>query len=622
MGLFSYDDLKNHPRRSGFDLTKRICFTSKAGELLPVYWKPTIPGDKWNISTNWFTRTQPVDTAAYTRVKEYVDWFFVPLNLIQKGIESAITQMVDNPVSAMSATENRAITTDMPYTTLLSLSRALYMLNGKSYVNSHAGKLNMFGFSRADLSAKLLQMLKYGNFINPEHTGLDTPMFGYSAVKLGQFSYLWNQAVNVLPIFCYQKIYSDYFRFQQWEKPVPYTYNADYYAGGDIFPNPTTMSDAYWNNYTPFDLRYCNWNRDLYTGFLPNQQFGDVSVVDMTVSSDEIMAAPITFGAKGGQVAVTKAVLASSTSSTGIGTVSTPSGGTVPAGTSLYAQVQQRDLTGAFSILALRQAEFLQKWKEIALSGDQDYRSQIEKHFGVKLPAELSYMSQYIGGQFAQMDISEVVNQNLTDQAGSDAAQYPALIAGKGVNSGDGNVNYTTRQHGIIMGIYHAVPLLDYERTGQDQDLLITSAEEWAIPEFDAIGMQTLPLGTLFNSNKVSGDSDFRLHGAAYPIGYVPRYVNWKTDIDEIFGAFRSSEKTWVAPIDADFITNWVKNVADNASAVQSLFNYNWFKVNPAILDDIFAVKADSTMDTDTFKTRMMMSIKCVRNLDYSGMPY
>ena len=97
MGLFSYDDLKNHPRRSGFDLTKRICFTSKVGELLPVYWKPTIPGDKWNISTNWFTRTQPVDTAAYTRVKEYVDWFFVPLNLIQKGIESAITQMVDNP---------------------------------------------------------------------------------------------------------------------------------------------------------------------------------------------------------------------------------------------------------------------------------------------------------------------------------------------------------------------------------------------------------------------------------------------------------------------------------------------------------------------------------------------
>ena len=322
MGLFSYDDLKNHPRRSGFDLTKRICFTSKVGELLPVYWKPTIPGDKWNISTNWFTRTQPVDTAAYTRVKEYVDWFFVPLNLIQKGIESAITQMVDNPVSAMSATENRAITTDIPYTTLLSLSRALFMLNGKSYVNSHAGKLNMFGFSRADLSAKLLQMLKYGNFINPDNSGAKSPMFGYSTVLLGEFTYLWNQAVNVLPIFCYQKIYSDYFRFQQWEKPVPYTYNADYYAGGDIFPNPTAMSDAYWN-YTPFDLRYCNWNRDLYTGFLPNQQFGDVSVVDLTVSSDEIMAAPITFGAKGGPVAVTKSALVSSTSSTGIGTVST-----------------------------------------------------------------------------------------------------------------------------------------------------------------------------------------------------------------------------------------------------------------------------------------------------------
>nr|QJB21464.1 MAG: major capsid protein [Microvirus sp.] len=615
MGLFSYDDLKNHPRRSGFDLTKRICFTSKAGELLPVYWKPTIPGDKWNISTNWFTRTQPVDTAAYTRIKEYVDWFFVPLNLIQKGIESAITQMVDNPVSAKNPTENKEITTDLPYTKLSSLSDALFCLNGSSYTNKHAGKLNMFGFSRADLSYKLLQMLKYGNLIKKELSVENNHMFGYSTVQMNNFKYLWNQAVSVLPIFCYQKIYADYFRFQQWEKPVPYTYNVDYYSGGDIFPNLALFPASYWESYTPFDLRYCNWNRDLYTGFLPSQQFGDVALVE-TQGLEESSYAPIFYKDTGW--AVTTASKIQNGSSTELRTPGDAQ--SVPANTPIHAKITA-SLTGSFNVLALRQAEFLQKWKEIALSGDQDYRSQIEKHFGVKLPAELSYMSQYIGGQFAQMDISEVVNQNLADQVGSDAAQYPALIAGKGVNSGDGIVNYDVRQHGIIMGIYHAVPLLDYERTGQDQDLLITSAEEWAIPEFDAIGMQTLPLGTLFNAC-VSGSQEFVASGAAFPIGYVPRYFNWKTDIDEIFGAFRSSEKTWVAPIDADFITNWIKNVADNASSVQSLFNYNWFKVNPAILDDIFAVKADSTMDTDTFKTRMMMSIKCVRNLDYSGMPY
>lgn len=615
MGLFSYDDLKNHPRRSGFDLTKRICFTSKAGELLPVYWKPTIPGDKWNISTNWFTRTQPVDTAAYTRIKEYVDWFFVPLNLIQKGVESAITQMVDNSVSAMSPVQNKAITTDLPYTTLASLSDALFCLNGSSYTNNHAGKLNMFGFSRADLSYKLLQMLKYGNVIKKGASVGKNNMFGYSTVQMSKFQYLWNQAVSVLPIFCYQKIYSDYFRFQQWEKPVPYTYNADYYSGGDIFPNLALFPASYWESYTPFDLRYCNWNRDLYTGFLPNQQFGDVALVE-TQGEQEASYAPIFYKDTGWLVTTASAIQNGSSSQ--IRTLGDAQ--SVPANTPIHARVTA-SLTGSFNVLALRQAEFLQRWKEIALSGDQDYRSQIEKHFGVKLPSELSYMSQYIGGQFAQMDISEVVNQNLVDQSESGSDQYPALIAGKGMNSGDGNVSYTTRQHGIIMGIYHAVPLLDYERTGQDQDLLITSAEDWAIPEFDAIGMQTLPLGTLFNAT-IPGSQEFVSSGAAFPIGYVPRYVNWKTDIDEIFGAFRSSEKTWVAPIDADFITNWIKNVADKSSAVSSLFNYNWFKVNPAILDDIFAVKADSTMDTDTFKTRMMMSIKCVRNLDYSGMPY
>ena len=59
-GLFSYGDIKNKPRRSGFDLGNKNAFTAKVGELLPVYWKFCLPGDKFHISQEWFTRTQPV----------------------------------------------------------------------------------------------------------------------------------------------------------------------------------------------------------------------------------------------------------------------------------------------------------------------------------------------------------------------------------------------------------------------------------------------------------------------------------------------------------------------------------------------------------------------------------
>lgn len=618
MGLFNYDDLKNHPRRSGFDLSKRIEFTGKPGELLPVYWKFTVPGDKFNIRTSWFTRTEAVNTAAYTRVKEYVDWFFVPLNLLQKGIESAITQMVDNPVSASSVMKNREITTDLPWTTLDNLSGAIACLNNDNTNNGHedTSRLNQFGYARADLSAKLLQMLKYGNFINKNHFDSNTNAFGYSTISIEEQTYLWNNAVSVLPILAYHRVYTDFFRFEQWENPVPYLYNADYYVGGNIFSSlDYDISNAYWETLTPFDLQYCNWNRDLFTGMLPSQQFGDSAIVDISASSGSAGKFPVVFGNTDYQVMTTDNI-ASLSSKSSIGTAGNPSS-PIPSNTPLYAGISGAEFNASFTILALRQAEFLQKWKEIALSGSPDYRTQVEKHFGVKLPVELSFMSQYIGGQFSQLDISEVVNNNLE----SGETQNQAIIAGKGVNTGNGSISFSPRQHGIIIGIYHAVPLLEYVRTGQDADLLITQATDWAIPEFDAVGMQTLPLTTLFNSN-ISGSDWFVRYGSSAPLGYVPRFINWKTDIDEVFGKFRSSAKDWVAPIDAEFITQWVRNNIAYKHVESTVFNANWFKVNPAILDSIFAVKADSTCDTDPFKINMSFDIKAVRPFDYSGMPY
>ena len=92
----------------------------------------------------------------------------------------------------------------------------------------------------------------------------------------------------------------------------------------------------------------------------------------------------------------------------------------------------------SFSILALRQAEALQKWKEITQSVDTNYRDQIKAHFGINTPASMSHMAQYIGGVARNLDISEVVNNNLYED-GSEAVIY-----GKGVGSGSGKMRYRT----------------------------------------------------------------------------------------------------------------------------------------------------------------------------------
>ena len=113
--LFSFGDVKNHPSRSGFDVGARRLFTAKAGQLLPVYWDLLLPGTKVDLKDIHFTRTMPVNTAAFTRIKEYIDWYFVPLRLINKNLPPALVNMVDQSNIASSLVLPKQVTTYIPY---------------------------------------------------------------------------------------------------------------------------------------------------------------------------------------------------------------------------------------------------------------------------------------------------------------------------------------------------------------------------------------------------------------------------------------------------------------------------------------------------------------------------
>ena len=201
----------------------------------------------------------------------------------------------------------------------------------------------------------------------------------------------------------------------------------------------------------------------------------------------------------------------------------------VSARQAMVARINNADVA-SFSILALRQAEALQKWKEITQSVDTNYRDQIKAHFGINTPASMAHMAQYIGGVARNLDISEVVNNNLYED-GSEAVIY-----GKGVGAGSGKMRYHTgSQYCIIMCIYHAMPLLDYSVSGQEPQLLCTSVEDLPIPEFDNIGMEAVPSTTLFNSSLFAKvvTEDF--------LGYNPRYWPWKSKIDRVHGSFTTT---------------------------------------------------------------------------------
>lgn len=606
-------NLQNHPHRSGFDIGRKNAFTAKVGELLPVYWDISMPADKYKFNVEYFTRTQPVETSAYTRLREYFDFYAVPLRLLWKSAPSVLTQMQDiNQIQALSLTQNLSLGAYLPSLPLSVLGSFLPRLNNNTWTPDSSGRVNLFGFTRSDLAYKLLSYLGYGNFIQtaPQTSGRwwsTSLKFDSSSTYTQQ--YIQNTYVNLFPILAYQKIYQDFFRWSQWEKSNPSSYNVDYYSGvsPSLVSSLPDFNSDYWKSDTMFDLKYCNWNKDMLMGVLPNSQFGDVAVIDIDNSGKPDVL--LGLGNSNSKVAVASAV-SSATAPVPFFAREASSSNTLPVGSTL--RVDLTSLQSQFTVLALRQAEALQRWKEISQSGDSDYREQIRKHFGVNLPQALSNMCTYIGGISRNLDISEVVNNNLA------AEDNVAVIAGKGVGAGNGSFTYTTNEHCVVMCIYHAVPLLDYTITGQDGQLLVTDAESLPIPEFDNIGMEVLPMTQIFNSPKASIVNLFNA-------GYNPRYFNWKTKLDVVNGAFTTTLKSWVSPVTASLLSGWFGfgyNEGDVDKVNKVVLNYKFFKVNPSVLDPIFGVAADSTWDTDQLLVNSYIGCYVARNLSRDGVPY
>ena len=371
---------------------------------------------------------------------------------------------------------------------------------------------------------------------------------------------------------------------------------------------PESSSD-YWKSDTMFDLKYCNWNKDMLMGVLPNSQFGDVAVLDISNSGETNVVVTANNGNNSSRL-LTSVGVSSSANPLSFIAADASSSNPIPIGARLAADLSV--LKSQFTVLALRQAEALQRWKEIIQSGDSDYREQIRKHFGVNLPQALSNMCTYIGGISRNLDISEVVNNNLASE------DTTAVIAGKGVGAGNGSFTYTTNEHCVVMCIYHAVPLLDYTITGQDGQLLVTDAESLPIPEFDNIGMEVLPMTQIFNSPKASIVNLFNA-------GYNPRYFNWKTKLDVINGAFTTTLKSWVSPVTESLLSGWFGfgyNEGDVNQSNKVVLNYKFFKVSPSVLDPIFGVNADSTWDTDQLLVNSYIGCYVARNLSRDGVPY
>ena len=638
MGLHG---LKNKTSRNSFDLSHRNLFTAKVGELLPCAVFEMNPGDTISLDSSYFTRTAPLETAAFTRLRENVQFFFVPYSLLWKYFNSQVVNMTQTAAGgdvsrvASGIVDNAVVSTQMPFIDYRSIKVYLNSIL-KTYTDKKAGYEDITlnnGELRSAASAKLLQLLGYGNF--PEQN-----MKTYQPLS----SVVVNNSLNlsIFRLLAYQKICNDHYTYRQWQPYDASLCNIDYMVpsrSGSLNLGPSltglTSNTSKLKKLNMFDLRFSNLPLDYFNGVLPTAQFGKESVVNLNLgsasgsaslsgeTSNPVYPTPNSYPLIKNypDLSVAKDVTSFRSDSngtfvydkdgsshgillddfhhhtfSGLGSIST-------------------ELSGNLSILSLRQATALQKYKEIQLANDADFVSQIEAHFGIK-PKHDADTSIFIGGSSSMIDINPQVNQNLADWSQTNAYR------GAPTGSGSAKMKFTADTYGVVMGIYRCTPVLDYAHVGVDRTLLKTDASDFVIPELDSIGMQQNIQGEVIMPTYYKDEgafSDFTDTDVRLSYGYAPRYAELKTSFDRFNGAFCFGLKSWVTGLNVEKLHKQLYQAGEDFHMLNAV---ELFNCRPDLVSSIFLNTETLVTDDDNLYVGLVNMAYVVRNLSRYGLPY
>ena len=669
--------LKNKVNRNAFDLSHRHMFTAQVGELLPVFSQWVNPNETFKIGYNGKTRTAALNTDAFTRIRENIQYYFVPFQSLWKYFEQQVNNMTKGDAGqniskfASSSTEASKISTSMPYISYVDLREWLFVMYNealdaidtyfvgrpsvalrsaagfKEFIASSTSFSDVFvcdGY-RLCRAAKLLMSLGYGNFT----TIIQYDIYAM-AEKFVAESGAWSRSdfdsdpsyalfanenvrifnspnLSLFPLLAYHKICNDHYRNEKWQPFEPWTCNIDYLSPSDnmnakSFINASTFKSLMTSI---LDLENSNLPIDYFTSVLPRAQYGDESAAPVstkegvsffhTQDPNDPSVGPVFSGAAHAANDNLRKVDEDA--------VITNDGSVTPVRT-LYTNQLLIGFRGHLSadsslkISALRSATALQKYKEIQNSNDPDFAAQVLAHFGIK-PKVDSRVSVFIGGDDKTLSINPQVNTNFQDGGEPE-------IKAIGIGDLSAGCKFTSTTYGMIIGIYRAVPQLDYSRSGIDRNLLKTDASDFPIPELDSIGMQTTfrcelsaPLMGYCNSIAPSPSSTDIDMSVTY--GYSPRYSELKSARDYYEGGFCGTYNTWVTGYDEAFLSLWRRNLGS-----QSVANYgsidDLFKCRPSLLYPIFVNQWSGTVNDDKLLIGSVNTCVAVRPFSMYGLPY
>lgn len=539
--IFARNAHRANLQRNAFDLSFTSKFTASVGMLLPCFCKEVNPNEHFRINPEMFLRTVPLNSAAYVRLKQYCEFYFVPTRLLWRSFPQFIAGTSNQFSAAISDGSKFSSVPTWDFNTLLKLLTA----SG----NDTCGYPFKYG------AVRLLDLLGYGVNVS----NVDSLISANNAKP-------FNFKVSPFRMLAYQKIYSDFYRNSLYESIDVENFNVDNTSSSSSVANQTA-SMMY--------LRYRDWKKDYFNAVSPAFQ------------SSEFMSAsfsPVTFG-----------VSASSGEPYTNTDISSKLGG-------MYIKSADN-----FTVANLRSAYALDKLYRLMLSAkDGSYSEQMKVRFGVVAPDD-DWKSKFIGAIDAPVTIGDVTTTSDTYNETDNSGAIPGTLYGNGWSQSTGNIDFTAKEHGIIMGIFSILPECDYQSDQIDAFNTKLKREDFFVPEFADLGKQPTPIYQ-FKFNK---DTDM-----AKVLGWNLRYSEYKTSLDMVHGVFNSDDKfqnqsynAWVAP------RNQTLAQYSNGATV------SFFKALPSVLNQVMVQQYDGTEQTDQFLVNAGFNVQAIRPMSIYGEP-
>lgn len=265
---------QTHLTKNGFDRSYLHNFTAKIGELLPVMCVETVPGSHYEIGVSDLMRSIPMNSAAFVRANQHFEFYFVPYKQLWRKWDDFFTGR-GVPVSAG---DSLTVPAHAPVIRNVSTMLAQFY-NARQPQSQYLGDIGEFIGAGCDKIAGLLGYPNNKMFVdNLNGSANPDSVLSERLIQLHP---------NAFRAAAYQKICFDYYRQPFYDLPkfyTSYTYNlddADPATGllPTTIPNPDTSQSPIERYSRLFQLHYRQWKKDLFTGVLPDTQFGAVAVV-------------------------------------------------------------------------------------------------------------------------------------------------------------------------------------------------------------------------------------------------------------------------------------------------------------------------------------------------------